>query len=160
MVIDTRKIAGRQKLHFDNLDEMLAYAERLVSEGATPLGNWSLGQILQHLALIQIASIDGYPKVFPWWIRLLLRLFFKKWFLSRGFPPSGPNVKTLAPEPMEPIVALANLRAATGRVKTETKRSQNPGFGKMTLDEWNMLYLRHAELHLSFCIPTKTFNEK
>jgi hypothetical protein len=154
VAIDTRKVTGRQKLQFDNLDAMLAYAERLVHGGTKQLGNWSLGQNLQHLALIQNASIDGYPKLFPWPVRFLLRLLFKRWMLRHGFPPSGPNVKTLTPEPIEATAALANLRAATERVKDDTKRSPNPGFGEMSLDEWNQLYLRHAELHLSYCVPS------
>lgn len=153
VTIDTRRIPGRLKLHFDNLDEMLAYAERLIAAGTTQRGNWSLGQVLQHLALIQNASIDGFPKRMPRPVRTLLKLFFKGWMLRHGFPPSGPNVTTLTPEPIEATVALANLRAATDRVKRETRRSENPGFGAMPLDEWNLLYLRHAELHLSFCVP-------
>ena len=52
-----------------------------------------------------------------------------------------------------PAAALANLRAATGRGKRESKRSPNPGFGTLSLAEWNLLYLRHAELHLSYCVP-------
>jgi hypothetical protein len=132
---------------------MLAYAERLVAGGTKQLGNWSLGQNLQHLALIQNASIDGYPRLMPWPVRILLKYVFKRWMLKKGFPPSGPNVKTLSPEPIEATVALANLRAATERVKNETKRSTNPGFGEMTLAEWDLLYLRHAELHLSYCVP-------
>jgi hypothetical protein len=132
---------------------MLAEAERLVKGGTTQLGNWSLGQVLQHLALIQAASIDGYPKLMPWPIRFLLTVCLKKWMLRKGFPPSGPNMKTLSPEPIDAAVALANLRAATDRVKHETQRSPNPGFGRMSLEEWNLLYLRHAELHLSFCLP-------
>jgi len=153
VAIDTRKVGGRQRLHFDSLDDMLAHAERLVRGGTTQRGNWSLGQVLQHLALIQNASIDGYPMLFPLPLRLLLKVVFKKWMLRRGFPPSGPNVKTLTPEPIAAHAALANLRAATERVKIETKRSLNPGFGAMSLEEWNLLYLRHAELHLSFCVP-------
>jgi hypothetical protein len=160
VAINTKKVAGRLKLHFDNLDEMLAYTERLVAGGTTQLGNWSLGQVLQHLALIQNASIDGYPKLFPRPVRFLLRVFFKGWLLRKGFPPSGPNVKTLTPEPIEATVAVANLRVATERVKTETKRSDNPGFGKMSLEEWNQLYLRHAELHLSFCVPKGSDSQK
>jgi hypothetical protein len=132
---------------------MLTYAERLVAGGTTQLGNWSLGQNLQHLALIQNASIDGYPRLFPLPIRILLKYFFKRWMLGKGFPPSGPNVKTLTPEPIEATVALANLRAATVRVQNETRRSLNPGFGEMSLAEWDLLYLRHAELHLSYCVP-------
>jgi len=153
VAINTKQVAGRIPLHFENLDEMLAHSERLVAAGTTQLGNWSLGQVLQHLALIQNASIDGYPKLFTRPVRFILRVFFKRWFLRKGFPPSGPNVKTLTPEPIDALTALANLRSATERVKTETKRAENPGFGKMSLDEWNLLYLRHAELHLSFCVP-------
>ena len=37
VAIDTRRVAGRPKLHFDNLEEMLAYPERLVSGGTTQL---------------------------------------------------------------------------------------------------------------------------
>jgi hypothetical protein len=48
---------------------------------------------------------------------------------------------------------LANLRAATERVKSEMKRCINPGFGILSLPEWNQLYLRHAELHFSYCVP-------
>jgi hypothetical protein len=141
------------RLRFASLDEVLAYAERLVAGGTKQLGNWSLGQNLQHLALIQNASIDGYPRLMSWPIRILLTYLFKKWMLGKGFPPSGPNVKTLDPEPIDAALALANLRAATERVKNETKRSLNPGFGEMSLAEWNLLYLRHAELHLSYCVP-------
>jgi hypothetical protein len=154
VAIDTRKVAGRRKLHFDNLDEMLADAERLVAGGSTQLGNWSLGQVLQHLALVENASIDGFPKLFPWPLRLLLKSLFKKRFLTKRFPPSGPNVKNyLPPPPVEAAVALENLRAATERVRREAKRSPNPGFGEMSLEEWSLLYLRHAELHLSYCLP-------
>jgi hypothetical protein len=59
----------------------------------------------------------------------------------------------LAAPPIEAVEALANLRAATERVRRETKRSPNPGFGAMSLEEWNLLYLRHAELHVSYCLP-------
>src|SRR5262249_40041522 len=88
-----------------------------------------------------------------WPLRMLLKYLLKKRMLRNGFPPSGPGVKTLNPEPIEPTAALANLRAATDRVKKETRRAPNPGFGEMSLAEWNLLYLRHAELHLSYCGP-------
>lgn len=153
MPVDTRCIKGRQKLHFATLDEMLIHATQLVDVGTAQLGNWSLGQNLQHLAMIQNASIDGYPRLMAWPLRVLLKYVCKRWLLKKGFPPSGPNVKTLTPEPIDPVVALANLRAATERVQRETTRAINPGFGAMTLEEWNLLYLRHAELHLSYCVP-------
>ena len=155
MVVNTKKVEGRPKLHFDDLDQMLAYAEKLVNGGTKQLGNWSLGQNLQHLAMTENASIDGFPNLLAAPLRFLLKVLFKKRFLRNGLPPTGPKFKTLESEPIDAKVALANLRAATERVKKETKRSTNPGFGDMTLEEWQLLYLRHAELHLSFSVPTE-----
>jgi hypothetical protein len=65
------------RLRFESPDEVLAYAERLVAGGTKQLGNWSLGQNLQYLALIQNACIDGYPCLMAWPIRFLLIYLFK-----------------------------------------------------------------------------------
>lgn len=160
MAVDTRKIKGRVRLRFNNLDEMLAYAEKLVASGTRQLGNWSLGQNLQHLALTQIASIDGFSMQFPLPIRFLLKIVFKRWMLRNRFFPSGPSVRTpTLPDPIDDQTALENLRAATHRVQTEEERAPNPGFGVMSLAEWNLLYLRHAELHLSYCVPISNGQE-
>jgi hypothetical protein len=35
-------------------------------------------------------------------------------------------------------------------LKTEPRRKPSPLFGELTIDEWNQLHCRHAELHLSF----------
>lgn len=150
---NTKKVTGRATLHFEDLEQMLMHCEMLVTVGTKQLGNWSLGENIEHLSLIQNASIDGFPKLMPWPIRMLASLLVKRMLLKRGFPPSGRDMKTINPAPLTASVALENLRTATRRVKCETKRALNPGFGKLTLGEWNRIYLRHAELHLSFCIP-------
>lgn len=150
---NTKKITGRATLHFEDFDQMLDHCEMLVNVGTKQLGNWSLGENLEHLSLIQNASLDGFPRVMPWPLRVLLSLSLKRFMLKKGFPPSGRDVKTINPDSVTAPVALENLRVATRRVKCEKQRALNPAFGKLTLEEWNQLYLRHAELHLSFSIP-------
>lgn len=160
-MLDTRKAIGRRKLRFDSLDSMLCDAEQLVRLGTHQVGNWSLAQNLDHLAKTQIASIDGFPKLLPVFIRVPVSLLLKRWFLKHGVPPSGPKTSTFTPpDDLTAETALHNLRAATVRVTRETKRSPNPVFGRMTMEEWNLLYLRHAELHLSFCIPQTKADEQ
>jgi len=39
------------------------------------------------------------------------------------------------------------------RLQATTKRYPSPAFGPLTLEEWDQLHLRHAELHLSFFVP-------
>jgi hypothetical protein len=46
--------------------------------------------------------------------------------------------------------ALDSLQVAVRRLQQDPHRAPHPVFGQMTLDEWNQLHLRHAELHLSF----------
>lgn len=156
MAIETRNVVGRREVRYASLDAMLADAERLAGGDVETLGNWTLGQILEHLALIQEASIDGYPSMMPAPVRWFVTTFLKRRFLTRGFPPSGPKMKrTLQPETLDEAAALQHLRRATERVRTETRRAKNPVFGEMTLEEWEQLYLRHAELHLSFVRPVQ-----
>src|SRR4051812_3257589 len=82
--VDTTKVADRRQLHFTCLDDIRAEVERLAnSKELRTLGNWSAGQILQHLALAMNNSIDGFSSKVPGILRFLLRLFFKRRFLTR-----------------------------------------------------------------------------
>ncbi len=42
---------------------------------------------------------------------------------------------------------------AVARIQLDTERSRHPVFGELSLDEWDSLHLRHAELHMSFLVP-------
>ena len=58
--IDTGKVAGRRELHFNSLDDILADVDRLASSREIrTLGNWSAGQIFEHVARVMDKSIDG-----------------------------------------------------------------------------------------------------
>src|SRR5262245_21314522 len=86
--IDTAKVTGRRTLRFESLDEIAAEVDWLAEcEEVRALGNWSSGQVLQHLATTMNNSIDGFSGFVPLPVRLLLRLLMKKRFLTKPMPP-------------------------------------------------------------------------
>jgi len=60
MAVNTGKVTGRRAVAYESLDDVLVDAERLVAAPKVKmLGNWSLGQMLAHLAGGMHMSIDG-----------------------------------------------------------------------------------------------------
>src|SRR5262252_7460713 len=87
-MIDTAKVKDRRQLRFESLDEIASEVERLAAcKNVRAMGNWSSGQVVQHLATTMDNSIDGFPSFVPAPVRLLLRLFMKRRFLTRPMPP-------------------------------------------------------------------------
>jgi Protein of unknown function (DUF1569) len=153
MSVNTAKVDARRKLDYKSFDELLADADRLSSGNVKTLGNWSPGQIFQHLAIAFNGSIDGFPAGFPWIIRVMGRLFKKK--LISGPMPAGLKVpknfaKVVMPEPIATEVGLANLHAAVSRLKQSQNRAEHPVFGDISREEWDSIHLKHANLHMSF----------
>jgi len=147
-------IEGSPQLNFSSLDEVVADAEKLLSSPHTrTLGNWPLGQLLTHLAMGINTSINGISFVAPWYARLF-GYFFKGRILRRGLPPGIKMPKALEADAYPPApslpAALATLRQAVARTKTEHMTARHPVLGKLTHEEWLQFHLRHAELHLSF----------
>lgn len=156
MAVNTKTVAGRRQIHFANLDEIVAEVERLAASKHHTLGNWSLGQILAHLAVPMNGSIDGLPFKPGFLIRLLGPLM-KGRMLKKGMPVGiqlpADAAKSLVPPPTDVEEGLKKFRDAVRRQKTETHREPSPFMGKMTNEEWEQLHCRHAELHLSFVVP-------
>jgi hypothetical protein len=157
MSVDTKTVQGRRELHFKSFDEVLADAERLVtSPNTNALGNWSLNQLLMHLALTIHLSIDGINVRAPWYIRLV-GFFIRGRILRRGMPAGFklPREREIGafPSAASTQEALETLRKAIARLKTEKMTARHPAFGKLSHEQWVQLHLRHAELHLSFIIP-------
>jgi hypothetical protein len=153
MPVNTAKVEGRRKLDYQSLDELLADADRLCAGNVKTLGNWSPGQIFQHLATAFNGSIDGFPPAFPWFMRATTRLFKNR--LINGAMPAGLKMpeklaKVVMPEPTPTEVGLANLHAAVARLKQNPHRAPHPIFGEMTKAEWDTVHLKHANLHMSF----------
>jgi len=155
--IETAKVNDRRQLHFSTLEDILAEVDRLAqAKELRALGNWSAGQVLQHLAVVMNVSIDGFPHHLPGIVRFFVRLVFKKRFLtmpmSAGFALPK-KLEAFLPPPTTWEEGLANFRAALRRLQSESKRAPHGALGPMTADEWTQLHCRHSELHLSFLVP-------
>ncbi len=156
MAVTTAKVDGRRKLDYASFEELLADADRLSSGPVKVLGNWSAGQIFRHLALAYNGSIDGFTMTFPWYFRLMAKVFRKKLLampMPAGFKLPSSGTKALVPEATSTEEGLADLRAAVARLQREPHRAKHPMFGDLSNDEWNKIHLTHASLHMSFLVP-------
>jgi len=146
--------ANRRKRSYASLNEMVDDATRLTAAEAPTTGNWSKGQIFEHLARLIDFSLDGFPFKISWPIRIIGIYYFKprifKHGMSPGFKLKGATKQALAPDPLEDQAALEHLQKSVQRLETETQRCASPVFGELTCDEWNLTHRRHAELHMSF----------
>lgn len=154
MPVNTGKVTGRREVAYESLDDVLMDAENLVANPRTKmLGNWTLGQMLAHLAAGLHMSIDGSDHRPPWFIRLL-GPFLKRRVLrkmSAGFQLPRPVADKIIPtNPVTPQEGLRLLRDAVARFRSDLSRKPHNVFGKMSGAEWHQLHLRHAELHMSF----------
>jgi hypothetical protein len=158
MTIETGKVTGRREVHYTSFDEVLADAERLAAGPVRLLGNWTYGQILEHLAKVLEMSIDGFDAKAPWYIRLVAGLLLKRRFLA-GPMPAGfglpRKMNHLLPAASSVAEGLAHLRRAVERLKTEEARAPHPVFRRLTREESDQLQLRHCELHMSFVLPVR-----
>jgi len=151
--VDTKKVAGRRRLHFDTVEELLADAEKMATGNSTTLGNWSRGQIYRHLGETMNQSIDGVDINPPWLFKIMGRVL-KRRFLTKPMPAGFqlPKSTKLLPPEISLEDGLQYLRDAVARLQNETKRSDSPMLGKMTSDDWTRLHCRHAEHHLSYIV--------
>ena len=155
-MVNTKTVAGRREVRYNNYDEQLADAERLAGMEVRTLGNWSYGQILRHLARSIDAMIDGAPFSFPAPLQWVMRLLMKKKYITKPMSPGFKLPKNnggLLPEETTVEEGLAEFRTAINRAKTESKRAPHGGFGKMPNDECDQFQFRHAEMHMSFVVP-------
>lgn len=156
MSVKTAKVKGRRELDYQSYAELLADADRLSAGPVKTLGNWSAGQIFRHLALVFNGSIDGYTVRFPWYFRILAKLFKKK--LISGSMPAGFNLPSKGGETLMPALTsaeegLAELHDAVARLEREPGRAWHPMFGNLSKEEWDKIHLHHASLHMSFLVP-------
>ena len=114
-----------------------------------------------HLAKVYEKSIDGTDYRPGWFVRRLATLLmplWKRWALQRGIPagirPPAFMFKEVAPpERVTTEEGLLAFRRAIGRLKSESQRDWEQCFHSFTRDEWDRFHMRHAELHLSYCVP-------
>lgn len=157
MNVDTSRVKGRRQIRYESYQDLLAEVEQLLGGDVRTLGNWSLGQVLKHVAETMHTSIDGAPYRAGILRRatgpFLLRDQFLNGAMSPGFQLPQSASEALIPGPTTGEVGLAALRRALYRLRAETDRAAHPVIGRLSIEEWDRCHLRHAELHMSFIQP-------
>jgi hypothetical protein len=156
--VNTKK-ALRRPLRYASLEEAAADADRLAAADRTGAlrasGNWTLGQALGHVASWSDCHYLGFPDLppTPFLIRVMMKLS-RGYILRHGLPAgislNGVENGTKFTDRLPTDEGLVRFHASIRRLQSETPTQPSPGFGHMTLDECRALFLRHAELHLSF----------
>ena len=158
MPVNPKTVKGRRDLSFQTFHDVVADVEQLVAaRNCRMLGNWSLPVLINHLTMTMNSSIDGFALKAPFLIRFIGPLikrsvvYGKK--LSPGIKLPANAVQAAFPCGNSAHEALADLKASFSRALTERMEADHPAFGKMTHEEWLLMQLRHAEMHLSFALP-------
>jgi hypothetical protein len=145
----------RRPLSFDTFDQAIHEIERLQVCGYQKTGNWTLGQMCQHLALSMERPMEGITSRAPLPIRLLGPMMRKSFFRARSMR-AGFRI----PPPLRPEDAVDELRevyrliAALRRIELfPGPFPRHPVLGKLSLTQWRDLQLIHTAHHLSFLIP-------
>ncbi len=159
--VDTKHVDGRRDLHFTSVDEALADVDRIVEADRAGtlrrLGNWTVGQNFEHVGMLIKGSYDGLDFKAPLGLRVIVKLFRKK-FLRDPFPSGiklrGSFEAVIPRSDFSTEEGAAYIREQLLRIKSGEKMTQpSPLLGKVTHDEWVGIHLKHADLHFSFLIP-------
>ncbi|MCC6125923.1 MAG: DUF1569 domain-containing protein [Pirellulales bacterium] len=146
----------RRSLQFQGLNDAIDDIRLLQRVGYERRGNWSLGQICDHLAIFFRGSLDGFDTKFPWIVRatvgkFVLRRIFEAGKMRTGvkvpkrFLPAGVRADAVAAD------ELVELIDRFGRKSEPLEPS--PIFGPLTKEEWTKLHLIHCAHHLRFLMP-------
>lgn len=160
-MINTRK-CRRRLVSYSSLADLSRDLDVLQAAHAAgtlkALGNHSPGGVLAHVALGMRCSFDGFPSRAPAWIRWLGPLM-KKSVLSKPFEPGFKLKKEIDAKVWDDATSfeagVQQLREQIARASSPSAApsAPHPFFGAMTAGEWQVYFLRHAELHLSFLQP-------
>jgi hypothetical protein len=146
----------RRSLRFDDFEQVLRDVEHLLGAGYERAGNWNLSQVCHHLAIVIGHSMDGFPKLLPWPIRLIARHFvLRKVLCHQVFRRRVPAAAALLPPDSEDaLTSVARLRKSIDRFNAhQGPMAASPAFGPLTPHQWREVHLWHCEHHLSFLLP-------
>lgn len=147
------KVCPRRIVEYESLEQMLGDVDRLVAARATTTGNWTIAQILEHLATAIDKSVDGFGFRASWHMRLMAKLMkprFLRKKMPAGFKLPPRAAKVLEPNEEDLAAAQEHIHSAVGRFHAATKLQPHPWLGNLSRAEYNLLHLRHCELHMSF----------
>ncbi|MEO1007578.1 MAG: DUF1569 domain-containing protein [Planctomycetota bacterium] len=161
--VDT-KSAPKRSLQFASLDEVSADLDGLEAAmhagGLEHTGNWTPGQIFDHLARFFIGALDGFDRSAPAPVRFIARMLLKDRATASDEPfPAGfklpKSASALFPQPgISDADGLEKLRLQIARVEGgERMEHPSPLIGKLEHEEWLIMQLKHCALHLGFVRP-------
>jgi Protein of unknown function (DUF1569) len=145
----------RRTLTFASMAEVMPEVDRLLA-GHRTVGNWSLGQICNHLAATIRLSVEGFPTRAPWVLRKTIMRYFRRRVLLDGWMPEGaPLAKRHEPRPGLDARAEAEALRATIRLFAAEAgpMAEHPSFGKFSAEEWQRFHCIHCAHHLGFVLP-------
>lgn len=147
----------RRRVEFRSLEALERDVEKLETAGCSPVGNWDLAQICDHLATSIQGSTRGFPMNAPWVVRRLLGpYFFRKMRRLRRMKSNVPLPKKFTPKPgMDASQCVTRLREAIAAFREHAGPwPEHPILGRMGREEWLDFHLIHASHHLSFLKPS------
>jgi hypothetical protein len=147
--------AARRELTFASLEEIPGDVERLLV-GHTTVGNWTLGQICNHLTTALTGSLDGFAGSAPWLVRKTVGPLIVRRILKKGRFPRGVRLpKRFEPQPgCDARTEADALRAAVQRFAAHTGPvADHPLAGKFSKEVWERFHCIHRAHHLSFALP-------
>lgn len=141
-----------RKLVFDDLNEAVAEARSLFQSGYIRRGNWSLGQICQHLRLVQDPAIEGYPR----WLsifavfRPIMRWMFMGRILRGDSPTGVPTASMFVPPgEVDDESELKLFEESVARLLDHQGAFHpHPGFGRLDRNQLLAVHAAHAAHHL------------
>jgi hypothetical protein len=101
-------------------------------------------------------SLDGFPSLMPWPVRVLARGFaLQKVLRHEPFRrTAAAPAYLLPPDSNDDRAGIERLRAAVERLKSHAGEMQpSPVFGPLSPEEWREVHLWHCEHHFSFLRP-------
>jgi hypothetical protein len=146
----------RRSLQFRQLADILADVHELDAMGRRTLGRWTDAQIVEHLAIAVDMGFDGYGFSAPWLIRTAAWLIKNRVLtgpMPSGLPLRRRGTAMLPPPEVAWADAVRHLERAIARFDAEVPTHPHPVLGRLTKMEYELLTLRHSELHLSFIVP-------
>ena len=147
--------ADRRTLSFGSLDDILREVESLALAAPSSIGSWTPAQNIDHVRRLVRFSREGGAIRMPLVFRLLGRLMKSKYLTDRAKPGFKTVDPFLPPEGVSLDDAVAAFREEIRLASRPGAMSQpSPFLGRMTHEQWEQLHCRHAELHLSFVVPS------
>jgi Protein of unknown function (DUF1569) len=142
----------RRMLNFASMDEIMPDVNRLL-EGHSTAGQWTLAQILHHLAtsirltsLGRASSTPGHGS----------EAFRQQFFHSRRFPEglAAPHPKLIPPVDADVHVQTKALQEAIALFTSAAGPfPDHPLLGALSKEEWSQFHCIHCAHHLGFAAP-------